>query len=79
MAIKLDDLVEDGIAAFGLAVWKIVKDEDGKKDVEEVDLRNWRFNQTVKYLRETPIVELHHLSPLEIKIRLTFGTTPPNY
>lgn len=65
IAELLDDLV-DGVAAFGSAVWKIVKGDDGKT-VEECDLRNLYFDQTAKCIDDVPVVELHYLTPLEVR------------
>lgn len=66
-ATMLDDLV-DGVASFGSAVWKVVP-IPGKKapELEEVDLRNLYFEQTAKTLKEVPVVEIHHMTPLEVK------------
>ena len=35
--------------------------------LEEVDLKNLYFEQTAKAIREVPIVELHYMTPLEIR------------
>ena len=66
-AVLLDDLT-DGVSAFGSAIWKVVK-VIGKKEPElqEVDLRNIYFEQTAKNVRDVPIVELHYMTPLELK------------
>jgi len=64
IASLLDDLT-DGVAAFGSAVWKIVDNKE--TTIEEVDLRNLYFNQTAKRLKDVPVVELHYLTPYEIK------------
>ena len=64
MASLLDDLV-DGVSAFGSAVWKVV--EGKTTTIEEVDLRNLYFNQTAKRIKDVPVVELHYLTPYEIK------------
>jgi hypothetical protein len=64
IASLLDDLV-DGVSAFGSAVWKVV--EGKTTTIEEVDLRNLYFNQTAKRIKDVPVVELHYLTPYEIK------------
>ena len=65
MPILLDDLT-DGVAAFGSAVWKIVKTKK-LPELQEVDLKNLYFNQTAKNLKDVPVVELHFMTPLEVK------------
>jgi len=67
MAELLDDLT-DGVAAFGSAVWKVVK-VDGGKTLQEVDLKNLYFEQTAKNLKDVPVVEMHYLTPMEIKAK----------
>ena len=67
MASMLDDLV-DGIASFGSAIWKVVNVAGrNEPELQEVDLRNVYFDQTAKRIKDTPVVELHYMSPLDIK------------
>lgn len=65
LPILLDDLT-DGVSAFGSCVWKICKDKN-ETEIEEVDLRNLYFDQTTEWIKNTNVVELHYLSPLELK------------
>lgn len=73
LATLLDDLT-DGVAAFGSAVWKVCKTDKGT-EIEEVDLRNLYFNQTAKYLKDVPVVELHYLTPYDIRKKETWDNT----
>ena len=65
LATLLDDLT-DGVAAFGSAVWKVCKGEK-ETTIEEVDLKNLYFNQTAKNIKDVPVVELHYLTPYDIR------------
>ncbi len=68
-ATMLDDLV-DGVAAFGSAIWKVVPIPGVKApELQEVDLRNIYFDQTAKSIKETPVVEIHFLTPLELRAK----------
>lgn len=60
----LNDVAE-GLATYGSQVWKKYK-ENGKTELEEVDLKNLRFNQFVECIDETDVVELHHLTRQEL-------------
>lgn len=66
-AITLNDLSE-GLATYGSIVWKRYK-EEGKTELEEVDLRNLYFDPRVKYIKMADVVEMHYLTDTEIKER----------
>jgi len=61
MAIGLNDLSE-GIATYGSAIFKLVKGE-----LKEVKLTNIFFDPTVESVRDTAVVELHYLTPYQLK------------
>lgn len=73
LATTLDDLT-DGVAAFGSAVWKVVENDD-ETTIEEVDLRNLYFNQTAKNIKDVPVVELHYLTPYDIRKKESWNNT----
>lgn len=57
--------ISEGLATYGSVVWKKCK-ENGETHLEEVDLKNLYFDQSVKEICETDVVELHELSHSEI-------------
>lgn len=61
----LNDVAE-GLATYGSCVWKKYTDEDGKVEIEEVDLQNLYFDQAVECINDTDIVEKHFLSRREL-------------
>ncbi|CAN8142791.1 hypothetical protein THIOSC15_770001 [uncultured Thiomicrorhabdus sp.] len=65
-ALTLDD-TSTGIATFGSSVWKKFKDNNGNTKLEEADLRNLYFDPTVKNLIDSPVVELHYMSEMQIR------------
>lgn len=72
LSLTLNDLSE-GLATYGSTVWKLKDDLDtNEKSLKEVDLRRLYFNPTAKTIRETPVVELHYLSELQIRDKAGF-------
>jgi len=65
-SITLDE-ASTGIATFGSSVWKKFKDNDGQTKLEEADLRNLYFDPTVKDIKDTPVVELHYMTEVQIR------------
>lgn len=61
----LNDVAE-GLSTYGSAVWKKCKEEDGSIELEEVDLLNLYFDQSVDCISDTDIVEKHYLSAREL-------------
>ena len=66
-ALTLDDQ-STGVAKYGSSVWKKVM-IDGKAAIQEADLRNLYFDQTVKNIIDSPVVELHYMTETEIRHR----------
>jgi len=64
-AITLNDLSE-GLATYGSVVWKKYY-EDGKAELEEVDLTNLYFDPRVKYIKQADVVEMHYLTDSELR------------
>lgn len=61
----LNDVAE-GLSTYGSSVWKKIKEEDGTTKLEEVDLLNLYFDQSVSCIRDTDIVEKHYLDSREL-------------
>ena len=61
---KLNDIAE-GLATYGSIVWKRYKDDD-VIELEEVNLDNLYFDQGVKCIDDTDVVEMHHLTLKEV-------------
>lgn len=57
----LNDSAE-GLSTYGSALWKRVYREDGKKELQEVNLLNVYFDQTTEWIKDTDVVEKHFLS-----------------
>ena len=55
----------EGLATYGSQVWKEYK-EKGETKVKEVKLDNLYFDQSVEWIKDTPIVELHELSTAKL-------------
>ena len=62
---KLNDIAE-GLATYGSIVWKRYKDDD-VIELEEVNLDNLYFDQGVKCIDDTDVVEMHHLTLKEVQ------------
>ena len=56
----------EGLATYGSVVWKKCKDDKGKVELEEVNLLNLYFDQSVECINDTSIVEKHFLSKQEL-------------
>jgi len=56
----------EGLATFGSGVWKVVKGDNGENKLEEVNLLNLYFDQTVEWIKDTPVVEKHYLSKQDL-------------
>lgn len=57
----LNDAAE-GLATYGSVVWKKVTDDKGKTTIEESNLLNLYFDQSIEHIEDTSIVEKHYLS-----------------
>jgi hypothetical protein len=65
-ATLLDDLT-DGIVTFGSMVWKKY-DDDGKTEVDDCDLRNLHFDQSVKHIDDSEfVIEEHEMTETELR------------
>jgi len=53
--------ISEGEATYGSVVWKKYKDGE-KVELEEVNLLNLYFDQSVKCIEDTDVVELHNLT-----------------
>ena len=67
LAITLDD-TSNGIATYGSMVWK-KSFENKKVTLNEVNLKNIYFDQSVKNIIDSPVIELHYMSEMEVKRR----------
>lgn len=61
----LNDAAE-GLSTYGSVVWKKVKDDKGKVKLEEVNLLNLYFDQSVDCINKTDVVEKHYLSKAQL-------------
>lgn len=66
-ALTLDDTSES-TATYGSSVWKKCKTSKGIT-LKEVNLTNLYFDQTVENIIESPVVELHYLSEVQIRAK----------
>lgn len=66
LAITLDD-TSSGVSTYGSMVWKKSFNKKGKVKLEDVNLSNLSFDQTVKDIIDSPVVEAHYMT--ESKIR----------
>lgn len=64
--MKLNELADD-LPAFGTVVWKKVKMEDGRTDVETVELINLMNDPSVKYLKDGMVIERHLLTQSDLR------------
>ena len=67
LAITLDD-TSDGIAKYGSMIWKKSYDKN-KVLLEKVNLKNIFFDQSVENIIDSPVIELHYLSEMELRRR----------
>lgn len=67
LAITLDD-TSGGISTYGSMVWKktFIKDE---VELDDVNLQNLYFDQTVKNIIDSPVVETHYMTESQIRAR----------
>jgi len=68
LALTLDD-TSDGIATYGSMVWKKCFAADGEVSLEVVSLQNIFFDQSVKNIVDSPVIELHYMSEMEVRRR----------
>lgn len=64
--MKLNELADD-LPAFGTVVWKKIKNEHGRTDVESVELINLMNDPSVKYLKQGMVVERHLLTQSQLR------------
>ena len=67
-ALTLDD-TSTGIGTYGSMVWKKTIDGFGKTSLEAVDLTKLYFDETVKNIIDTPVVEAHYWTESKIRAR----------
>ena len=63
-AITLNDLFES-VSIYGTTVWKLVA--DGKKHIEECDLKRLYYDPSVKNINDSDIIEVHELTEAQVK------------
>ena len=68
LALTLDD-TSTGIGIYGSMVWKKIYDEDGEVGLELVDLKNLFFDQSVKNIIDSPVIEFHYMTEMEVRKR----------
>jgi len=63
---KLNELADD-LPAFGTVVWKKIKNEKGRTDVESVELINLMNDPGVKNLKDGIVIERHILTQSDLR------------